>query len=205
MKYGWIFVLPVSALLLLGFHRCTPCNDCGPQENFPYITLRFFNMDSLAKVDTVLSALQDSLLVLNDSINQGNDQYIPVRDSLQNIATFFQTVQTNIKNGKIRINEVAGEGSNKILFFKDSLTHDSLTTFRFPMAMDKDGSEYLINIAGRIDTLQINYELKTETHGQSIIRLAYGISVTGTSYDSVKISCYHNLCLSNETTISVYF
>jgi hypothetical protein len=205
MKIGYLFVLPLILLGSVIFSRCSNCTDCGPSHSYPFFIIRFFNVDSLLKVEATIAETQDSIDQVNQLIDSGYVEYDSVLIQLQYDLTYWQNVEKNIKNGKIKINEVEGTGTDNTLVFTDSLTNDSLTTFNFPLSMHADNSEFLIHIAERLDTLSMTYRVVTELSGQSILRRVYGINVTKSTYDSTKVSCRNDTCISNETSIYVYF
>lgn len=198
---------PVIILIFLAgiISACNECNDCGPGSAYPFFKIRFFNIDSLIKVEEGISIAQDSLDSLNVLIAEGGDEYIPARDQLQNELSRLFVISNNIQNGKIRVESVSGIGTDKIIYYRDSVTHDSLTVFNFPLSMDVGIANYIVDIYGRKDTLSVLYNLETKTLGQSILIRAYELNVSYHTYDSLKISCISETCLSNATTISVYF
>jgi hypothetical protein len=71
--------------------------------------------------------------------------------------------------------------------------------------MDDGNAGYIVDIYGRKDTLSVSYNLETKALGQSILIRAFGLNVSYHTYDSLKISCISETCLTNATTISVYF
>ena len=202
MKSGYLFILPLLILTIGVICGCGDCKDCGPSQDYPYFKVRFFNIDSLIKVNASITETQDSLTQLIDSGYQQNDTaVISVRNKLR----FLDNVQSNIRKGKIKIAEVEGTGTDKILLFRDSLTNDSLISFNFPLSMSEDKSEFIVHIADRKDTLSVSYQVITKSEGHSILRRAYGINIITCTYDSIKVSCKSDTCLSNETTLYAYF
>jgi len=194
--------MPLLILAIGVICSCGDCKDCGPSQNYPYFKIRFFNIDSLNKVNASIAETQDSLTQLIDSGYQESDTVVI---NINNKLTFLENVQTNIRMGKIKIDDVEGTGADKILLFRDSLTNDSLISFNFPLSMSDDKSEFIIHIADRKDTLSVNYQVLTKSEGHSILRRAYGINIITCTYDSIKVSCRKDSCLSNETTLYVYF
>jgi hypothetical protein len=198
---SFILILITATL----FNTCNECNDCGPGGNYPFVRLRFYNIDSLIKAEAGIVVLEDSLEAVSLLISGGNNDLIPLRDELQRRLVTLFLATSSINDGEIRLEQVTGTGAQKILYFRDSLNNDSLRIFNFPLSMDAEDSQFIVAIPGRIDTLDVVYKLRTSARGQSIYRQAYGIQVVYHTYDSIRISCRADSCLSNETSISVYF
>ena len=95
-----------------------------------------------------------------------------------------------------------GEGP---IYFKDSLTNDSLTVFEFPLDMNYDSCSFLINISDMNDKVGVKYVRELDYASERIIVRIWELELTGSTYDSAKIFCDKNSCTSNETKIYFYF
>jgi hypothetical protein len=199
----WIFLI----ILLFGVISCEECDDCGPSQNEPYVNLRFFNIDSLIKVQDTLIFLKDSLDRIEEKIQEGDTTLSDEKDAIENSIALYNQVEDDINEGNVRIDEVFGPNGEGPLLFRDSLTNDSLTVFRFPLDMNADESSYIIHFREEGDTNEIgfNYRRETDVAGDFVVVRIYDITETGHSFDSIKQVCNKNECISNETTFRIYF
>ncbi len=205
MNRGWFFIVPLFLLLVAGNYSCSNCNNCGPSSNYPYVNVRFYNIDSLVKIDDSITVLNDSISTITNLIKQGADSLSSVLNSLNNNLSTMTAIQAVINSAKIKIDSVEGVGSDNFLYFTDSVTHDSLTSFHFPLKMTEGNSEFIIAISGRKDTLSLNYNLISQAYGANIISRAYDLSVEESTYDSIKMICKKDSCFSNDVTLNIYF
>jgi len=192
-------------LIPLVYYSCQECDDCGPSQNEPIVNLKFFNIDSLIKVEDTLTIIEDSLEVVNQKIDEGDTTLSDIKVNLENQQAFYIQVKDNINQGKIKIDEVFGSNGEGPLLFKDSLTNDSLTNFRFPLDMNRDESTFVVNIQDRNDEIGFRYDREIDKGGKEIIIRIYNITLLTSSYDSVKVICNKEICTSNETTYKIYF
>ena len=192
-------------LSVIAFTGCNKCDDCAPGQNYPFVNVRFYNIDSLVKVENSIAGLNDSIQIINDLITGGNTEWNSVLAILNNKLLSLESAKQKISQGKIRVEKVTAEGTDNNLFFRDSTTHDTLTSFKFPLSLETENSEFFITLPGRIDTLGLKYQLETESYGSGITRRAYNLSVIKNTYDSLKFICKYDSCVSDETTISIYF
>ena len=107
----------------LGFLSCQDCTDCGPAENEPYVSFRFFNIDSLTKVEDTLLILEDSLDKVIEGIDTGNTDLDTIRQVLEEEIDLYDQVYTDIKNGKVKIDEVTGPNGEGPIYFQDSIIY----------------------------------------------------------------------------------
>jgi len=200
---NWLyFFLLIGSFGLLS---CQECADCGPAENEPYVSFRFFNIDSLTKVEDTLLVLEDSLDKVIEGIDTGNTELDTIRQVLERDIDLYNQVYTDIKNGKVKIDEVTGPNGEGPIYFRDSTTNDTLTIFPFPLDMNYDSCSYIIKMAGMIDEVGLKYTSELEHASERIIVRIYDLEVIKNSYDSAKIVCDKNRCNSNETKIYFYF
>ena len=205
-KKDLYLVIPLGlAALFFMLFGCDECEDCGILYKEPVINVKFYNIDSLRKVEQNLNEINDSLEVVNEEIENGNTDLIGIKDTLEKEKSKFEKAKKNIQDGKIRIEEVRGIDAVTSLYFRDSTTHDTLTVFLFPLSMHDDISTFIIEIEDRVDTLQVIYRLREDVSNQYILIRAYDLSLGEISYDSADISCKKDSCISDETTVSLYF
>lgn len=195
----------VWILLSLGISSCQDCADCGPATAEPYVSFRFFNIDSLLKVQDTLQVLEDSLEKVIAGIDTGNTDLEPIRAELEEGVDLYDQVSTDIKNGKLKIEEVRGPNGEGPIYFRDSTTNDSLTVFPFPLDMNYDSCSFLISIGERVDKVGVSYVSELDYASERIIMRVYDIEISENTYDSARIICNENRCISNETKIYLYF
>jgi len=189
----------------LGILSCQDCTDCGPSTAEPYVNFQFFNIDSLVKVEDTLLVLEDSLDAVLVGIDTGNTELDTIRTGLENQIDTYEQVKQDIENGKIKIDEVWGPNGEGPLYFRDSLTNDSLTTFPFPLDMNYDSCSFIIRINDMDDRVAVSYFREEDYANYRILVRVYELEVTESSYDSVKVICDQNECNSNETKVYLYF
>ena len=200
---NWLFFFLLT--LPLGILSCQDCPDCGPSTSEPYVSFRFFNIDSLIKVEDTLVVLEDSLDKVIDEIDSGNTDLDTAKMELEAEIDLYNQVLSDIKNGKIKIEEVSGPNGEGPIYFLDSATNDSLTIFPFPLDMNYDSCSYIIKISDMTDRVGVNYVRELDYASERIIVRIYELEVTENSYDSAKIVCDKSSCNSNETKIYFYF
>lgn len=205
MKNNWWVFIPLLLLGLAGMPGCEKCKDCGPSDNYPYVNVRFYNIDSLVKLQNKIIVLNDSINILDSLISSGNDSLNSTKSVVQGELNLYQEAVSKINNSEIKIDNLRGSGTGKILYFLDSTTNDTLSYFRFPLDANNTRSEFIVTINGRIDTLGLEYRLNREMHGSLILIRAWDLSLYESSYDSVNLKCKQDSCESNNATLSVYF
>ena len=108
---------------------CQECDDCGIKYNEPLVNIKFYNIDSLLKVDSTLVIVEDSLEIVNDAIENGDTTLFEIKDQLEQIKSGLEKTQNDILKGKLRIEVVNGIDGLDPLYFRDSISNDSLTIF----------------------------------------------------------------------------
>jgi len=201
LNWSFFFILTVP----LGILSCQECVDCGPTDAEPVTHFRFFNIDSLNKVEATLTTLGDSLERVIAGIDTGNIDLDTVRMVLETQINLYEQVDTDIKNGKLKIESVYGPNGEGPIYFRDSVTNDSLTTFPFPLDMNYDSCSFIIKIGDREDRVSVNYYREMDYASERIIMMVYDLEVVESSYDSAKVICNKSRCSNNETNIYFYF
>ncbi len=187
------------------YYGCQECDDCGPGQQYPYVNLMFFNMDSLVKVENTLENLEDSLQTVNNRIQEGDTTLFDTRDNLQELISLYEESRENINLGKMKIDRVYGVNGQGPLYFRDSTTRDTLTNFQFPLAMDRDQSAFEIHFQDQVNEIGFKYTRQVDQIGKDIVIRVLNIQLLESTFDSVKINCKKSSCLSNETVVDVYF
>ena len=184
---------------------CEECKNCGIAYKEPVVNMKFFNIDSLNKVNIALVEVEDSLAKVNEEIDNGNTDLIEIKTELEIQKAGLEATQKDIAQGKIKIEEVTGIDALQPLYFRDSTTNDSLTVFPFPLSMHANTSTFHVEIDDRLDTLTVGYLRAEDVSSNFILIRAFDLSVGSSTYDSAKVICNKDSCLSHETTIYVYF
>ena len=200
INFLWLLVL-----IPIGILSCQDCEDCGPSHQEPLVIFKFFNIDSLIKVEDTLLILEDTLAIIDDEIANGNEDLDSIRNIVVDEIDYYTDVSNDIKNGKLKVDEVYGINGEGPLLFKDSLTNDSLSNFLFPLSMNDDASTFIIHIDGMIDTVGLNYLRETDYEDKEILVKAFDLDISSYTYDSAKVICNEDKCYSNETKIYLYF
>ena len=106
MKNNWWLLILLFLLGLTSIPGCEKCNDCGPSENYPFVNVRFYNVDSLVKLQDNISLLNDSITVLDTLIAHGSDSLSSTKSLIQNQLNLYQEAVTKINNGEIKIDNL---------------------------------------------------------------------------------------------------
>lgn len=154
---------------------------------------------SSAKKDTVDSAT----LIRNLNLIKDNFAALQVsKNAFDQIKKRLLATVLLIEKGTTKIESVNGINPDSYLEDKK----DSFDIFHFPLDMNNTQSKYIIQIyKNDADTLIVDYSLKDAVADNYIKRIAHDLKVrTQDTFDSVKTSCINN-CISNETTIFIYY
>lgn len=230
------------ALLIALMVSIVACQeDDSEVSNDPSVSMVLINVDSLTQVnvitdslgeelvgyDTTLTNLSlladdigDSLLVLGDSINNGRDDLIPIRDqlfeeletvravsdSLTEEATLvavelndWNTVITTIESGSVKIYSIENLDNSQSVYYEDSAT-----VWKLPLDMNADGARLSLTLDDQAYGLEVAYSrlIDTDEKGRVVVRVQ-NISVISTDFSSAIANC--NDCLDANTTIYVEF
>ncbi|HET8859745.1 hypothetical protein [Marivirga sp.] len=200
------------SIILLGvtlFGACEPCNDCGPNNAYPYFNLRILNETSL---DT-LTAYQERITNEIDAVDEelDNPENAPVADSLNNLKAIksdslalINALIRTTNEGSISIESINGETN----LFQNRNGGDSLTRFRIPINTNQGESNYMFKIesADSIRYLKIQYQLIDTTINDKITKSAKNLTVIEHQFESLRgpFGCNPiQNCISNELEIYV--
>jgi len=193
-----------------GFLILTICivfltNSCKEDTGFdirqlePIVKLSFINTDSLPKALQELQLLNDSLSIVNDLISMGATDLDSVAALLQTeIDLVNEEIETILAGRTIIDNVESPEGMGNIQF------PDSAEIFPFPLSISTDQSTFYVTIGNDIDTVQIVYEREITEEPGVILFTNFNTQISLNTYDSVRVDC-DSLCISNETSISLYY
>lgn len=168
-----------------------------------------FYRDSLQTIDSLVAAGETEYLDEQEALNETLDSLSTQSDSLTSwnrqlntLKSDLNAILTTINAGKVMLDEVILVEANQQVIFEDTLS-----SFGFPLLLaDGPGqSSFEILLAGKEYTIAFEYATFEELGADRILRvLATDVSVTEyTGFDSLKINC--ETCLSNETTVTLYF
>ena len=193
------------------------CEDAELEtENIdPFMRVVFINDDSLQTLTGLVADLDISILELTnrldslDTVNVDNqfDSLISVLDSTRDVSNSeragFTTTISVIERGSVSISSITSpEGVNPLL-----PSPDSTEVFIFPLNAGANFSNFVVSLDGRFYTLETTYERSTLMEQRTIIVEANNLRVTSDDFNDVSLLCRDsaNTCISNETTVTLYF
>lgn len=199
-------------VLMLGlplFWSCEPCDDCGPDDAYPYFNLTILNRTSLDTLNQSQVRLTAEISVIDSALD--NPENIPVVDSLNTLRavktdslSFINALIRTTNDGTISIASINGESN----LFENRQGGDSLSRFRIPLNTLQNESEYTFEIEFLNGTrdLKVEYQLFDTTINEKITKSAKNLSVIEHQFDSLRgpFGCQPRLeCSSNELEIYV--
>ena len=182
-------------------------------------TIKTSAVDSIRQLTDTIDALQDLIDDGNteyqdelDRFNEISDSIEVVRDSVTSYAS--QVTQINkdlnatitlMKNGKVQLLEVILENNGRELIYEDSMS-----AFALPLLLGTVGeyteSNYSINIDQSYYEIGIGYETYENINEARLARVrARATDITFSTFDSLNVNCRTTDCISDETTVTVYF
>jgi hypothetical protein len=237
------FTFIICSWLLL-VSACDPCADCGkPLVYDPSVKMIFINKDSAdalqllinenSSIKTIadssvkalnasITALSDSLIVLDTLIANGQVQYESTRDSFllaisdfENLVVANTLVKTKIDSVNKVFNSVVtkiNKGTVQLLrtyLVEETIDldyPDSTSLFRLPLLLATGQSTYEIQIGDSTYTIAFQYDTYEAIDDARIARIrAVNLDTIYHTFDSLVISCQTNQCISDETTVTAYF
>ncbi|MEQ8336773.1 MAG: hypothetical protein RIA62_05485 [Cyclobacteriaceae bacterium] len=238
--------LSIIFIIWLAFcTACDPCENCGePLIYEPTVELVIINKDTLKKLDTVLGLYTDSLdrnedkegwaqdeldslearlIVVNDSIENGNNSYQEEKEELEVLISdyldslvYYDTLLTQIDSVIDYLNIQKGQVNKGLLrvdtlFINDQyLTYeDSFETYDAPLLMNEESfTQFEIVIGNFRGEIAFDYDLEEFVDATREIKLrAFNIyPVNSFGFDSVgEPICVTDQCRDDETTVYLYF
>jgi len=201
--------ITVISLGLALFWACEPCDDCGPENAYPYFNLSIFNKTSLDTLTQYKTRLNNEIEVIDGVLDDPDNA--PIVDSLNNLRTIkadsLALIQALIKTtneGTISIESINEETN----LFENGNGGDSLSRFRIPIKTLEKESEYVFQIefADNTHYLKIQYQLVDTTINAKITKSAKNLQVIEHQFDSLRgpFGCKPvSECTSNELEIYV--
>ncbi|WP_258097698.1 hypothetical protein [Marinoscillum pacificum] len=190
-----------------------------------------FNDDSITKLTEWKSDLTDSINFLDDSldalqilIDDGateyqeafdritlfNDSLDVVRDSVTNYTSYVKAENTELKSlitlmnsGKVQLTSVVLLNNGTELIYEDTMA-----TFSLPLLLGTVGeyaqSNYEITIIDTVFNLDFSY-ITYETVNEARVASVRARDLDILNSDTVHVNCATTECISDETTVTVYF
>ncbi|WP_375580410.1 hypothetical protein ABWH96_05070 [Marivirga tractuosa] len=202
----YIFVIITSLSL---FWACEPCNDCGPDNAYPYFNLSILNKTSLDTLNQYKTRINSEIEAVNTALE--NPENAPLADSLNNLKVvktdslaLINALITTTNNGSISIQSINGETN----LFENRNGGDSLTRFKIPLKTTQNESEYefQIEFSNTTHYLKLEYQLTDTTINSKITKSAKELKVIEHQFDSLRgpFGCRPRpRCISNELEIYV--
>ncbi|SMG47362.1 hypothetical protein SAMN05661096_03378 [Marivirga sericea] len=202
--YIGIFVASLAFLW-----ACEPCDDCGPDNAYPYFNLSILNKTSLDTLTQYKARLNNEIEVVDAAL--ADPENAPVVDSLNNLRN-TKTDSLAIINGLITITNsgtISIESINGTTnLFENKNGGDSLSSFKIPLKTTESQSEYVFQIefSDFQYSLKIEYELSDTIINSKITKSAKELNVIEHQFDSLAgpYGCNPvSKCISNELEIYV--
>jgi hypothetical protein len=207
-----VIILAMFAFLA----SCEDCEDCGKPGAEPNLRVQFIPRDSLAKLTILRNAIQDTIRGINDSLMaKDEEKYKPILARLNQELEVVLERRDIIARNRVRIDSIHSVEAKRTLYFSDTVDF-----FRLPLNIKGDTSSLVIYLHNRRDTLVVAYNNQIGRRNQSIQFILQDLTIIGNSYDSLKatcrniefsctnkkvIDCLDNECISNETTLKIFF
>lgn len=169
--------------------------------------------DEILKLDTLIDEGQteyqsqkDELQNLYDSLDDFSEQLDTNIDSLESINSDLDDIIDVIESGKLLLDKAVIVDNNSTITYEDSAK-----TFKLPLLLpDNEGesgeTNYEITIAGTVYTIGFSYTSEQTMDKTRTVKLqAIGLDTLYHSFDSLHIKCPTDECISDATTITVYF
>ncbi|WP_296622854.1 hypothetical protein [Marivirga sp.] len=181
------FITVIIGLAL--FWACEPCDDCGPENAYPYFNLSILNKTSLDTLKQYKTRLDREIKAVNSALD--NPENAPVVDSLNSLKAiktdslaFINALIKTTNNKTISIESING----KTNLFENQNGGDSLRKFKIPINTNQTESDYAIKIefADSIQYLKIQYQLKDTTINSKITKSAKNLTVIDHQFDSLR-------------------
>lgn len=178
----------------------------------------------ITELKTGIDSLDDNLDALQDSIEAGKTQYqslfdrykfsqdslIKIRSvvsksnsELDSINKVLNTTISSMNNGNVQLTKVVLLNTGTELFYEDSMSRFSL-----PLLLGTVGeyteSNYEITIVDTVFNLDFSY-VTYESIDEARVARVRARELTVLNNDTVNVDNCNNECISDETTVTVYF
>ncbi len=194
---------------LVIFWACEPCDDCGPENSYPYFNLTILNETSLDTLTQYKKRLTTEVATVDAALD--DPENAPVVDSLNNLreikADSLALINALIKTTNEKTISIASINGETNLF-ENRNGGDSLKRFRIPINTNQTESDYVFQIefADTTHHLKIRYQLNDTTINNKITKAAKQLEVIEHQFDSLRgpYGCRPiSQCISNELEIYV--
>lgn len=196
-------------LCLALFWACEPCDDCGPDNAYPYFNLSILNYTSLDTLKQYKTRLNKEIKAVDTELDDPSNA--PVVDSLNNLKEIksdsLALINALIKTTNEKSISIASINGVTNLF-ENRNGGDSLRKFKIPINTNQTESEYVFQIefADTTHQLKIRYELYDTVINNKITKSAKYLQVIEHQFDSLSgpYGCRPiSECISNELEIYV--
>jgi hypothetical protein len=193
--------------ILGALSSCEPCDDCGPENAYPYFTFSVMNRTSFDTLTVQRTRLREDITAIDEALDA--EPTSSEEDSLNTVRTQKQAELDRINDLISDINGLIvsiDTLNNETGVFINSDGEDSLRSFRFPLDVTANTARYIMSIGGVRDTLEISYQLEQAILNNKISYDASDLSVEYYSFDSLRgpYGCNSEEgCISNELKIYV--
>ncbi len=206
---------PTISLTFINLDSLNKLND-----SFSVISIQNRSLDSaLISLADTINKLNDRLAILTDLIANGgmfdaekqliesaiskfitekvnSTEQKTINDSLKIV---IGEAQSRINSGLVRVNEIQVVETGRSITYEDSSV-----IYALPLALDKSFVNYSINIAGKLNTLEVDYTIFEEVDVErNVLIRADNITIVTHSFDSLN-ACEEN-CLDGEASYTFYF
>jgi hypothetical protein len=203
-KYILIIIIGLST-----FWSCEPCDDCGPDNAYPYFNLSILNKTSLDTLSQYRNRFNDEIAAIDEALS--NPDNAPFADSLNNLrkvksdSLALTNALISTVNEKVISIESINERTN---LFENRNGGDSLSRFRIPINTLETSSEYIFKIefADSLRYMKIEYQLNDTIINDKITKSVKDLRVIEHQFDSLRgpFGCRPlSDCISNELEIYV--
>lgn len=202
------YIIAITLGLVI-FAACEPCDDCGPENAYPFFNLSILNKTSLDTLNQYKTRIASEITEVNNALD--NPDNAPVVDSLNNLRDIksdsLALINALIKTTNEKTISIASI-NGKTNLFENRNGGDSLKRFKIPINTNQTESDYVFQIefADTTHYLKIRYELNDTTINNKITKAAKQLEVIEHQFDSLRgpYGCRPiSECISNELEIYV--
>ncbi len=182
-------------------------------------TIKTTAVDSIRQLTDTINALQeliddgsteyqdelDRFTLISDSIGVVRDSVTSYSSQVTEINKTLNAIITVMNNGKVQLLEVILQNNGTELIYEDTMS-----AFALPLLLGTVGayteSNYSIKIDQSFYEIGIGYETYEIINEARLARVrARATDITHSTFDSLNVNCRTTDCISDETTVTVYF